>query len=89
MGGGSGKFEVSSGGGIQPVWRNDEKEMYFLGPDGKLMAVSVKAGAASFEAGELSSDFEKNADQCLTTLTVAIGPRKRLFRIASGCTSSG
>jgi dipeptidyl aminopeptidase/acylaminoacyl peptidase len=40
------KWRVSSNGGQQPRWREDGKEIYFVAPDGKLMAVSVGAGAA-------------------------------------------
>ena len=47
---GSGKWQVSTAGGVQPRWRHDGKELFYLTEDGKLMAVSVKAGA-TFEAG--------------------------------------
>jgi eukaryotic-like serine/threonine-protein kinase len=36
-----GKWQVSTNGGVQPRWRPDGKELYFLAPDGKLMAVSI------------------------------------------------
>ena len=38
------KHQVSTGGGSEPVWRGDGKELYYLTPDGKLMAVDVTAG---------------------------------------------
>ncbi|MBI3665541.1 MAG: PD40 domain-containing protein, partial [Acidobacteria bacterium] len=44
------KRQVSNAGGCQPLWRKDGKELFYLGMDGKLMAVDVKAGAG-FEAG--------------------------------------
>jgi Tol biopolymer transport system component len=47
---GAGKFQVSSGGGTQPRWRRDGKELFYIAPDGKLMAVDVKT-APRFEAG--------------------------------------
>ncbi len=46
----SGKWQISSSGGDQPRWRRDGKELFFLAPDGQLMAVEVRAGA-SFERG--------------------------------------
>ena len=46
----TGKWQVSAGGGIQPRWRTDGKELYFVAPDGKLMAASITAGA-TFAAG--------------------------------------
>ena len=42
----TGKWQVSTAGGIQPRWRNDGKELYFISPDGKLMAASITAGTA-------------------------------------------
>jgi serine/threonine protein kinase/Tol biopolymer transport system component len=40
----SGKVPVSTGGGTQPRWRRDGKELFYLAPDRKLMTVPVKAG---------------------------------------------
>jgi Tol biopolymer transport system component len=40
----TGKWQVSSAGGSQPRWRHDGKELFYLAPDRKLMAVSVKTG---------------------------------------------
>jgi DNA-binding winged helix-turn-helix (wHTH) protein/Tol biopolymer transport system component len=34
-------WPVSSAGGVQPVWRQDGRELYYLGLDGTLNAVSV------------------------------------------------
>src|SRR5207249_3068312 len=45
-----GKWQVSVGGGTEPRWRRDGKEMYFIAPDKKVMALPVKLGA-TFEAG--------------------------------------
>jgi WD40 repeat protein len=35
---------ISTGGGVVPRWRRDGKELYYLAPDGKLMAVDIKPG---------------------------------------------
>jgi eukaryotic-like serine/threonine-protein kinase len=40
---GGGKWQVSTGGGTQPSWRRDGKELFYLAPDRNLMAVAVKA----------------------------------------------
>ena len=37
-------WKVSDAGGSEPRWRGDGKELYYLAPDGKLMAVDVKEG---------------------------------------------
>jgi eukaryotic-like serine/threonine-protein kinase len=46
-----GKWQVSTGGGVQPRWRPDGKELYFIAPDRKLMAVTVAALESTFEVG--------------------------------------
>ena len=45
------KWQVSTGGGTQPRWRADGKELYFIAPDEKLMAVPVTATDVTFAAG--------------------------------------
>jgi serine/threonine protein kinase len=35
---------ISIGGGMQPQWRRDGHELYYLAPDGSLMHVAVNAG---------------------------------------------
>jgi hypothetical protein len=54
---GGGKFQVSTGGGSQPRWRRDGKELYYLAADGKLMAVDVET-APKFEAGTPHALFD-------------------------------
>jgi eukaryotic-like serine/threonine-protein kinase len=39
------KHQLSSGGGSQPLWRGDSKELYYVSPDGKIMSVEIKPGA--------------------------------------------
>ena len=39
-----GKWQVSNAGGDQPRWRSDGKELFYLGPDSRMMAVPVKTG---------------------------------------------
>ncbi len=41
-----GKWQVSTRGGAQPRWRRDGRELFYLAPDGKLMAAAVNAGPA-------------------------------------------
>ena len=36
------KTQISSGGGVQPRWRRDGKELFYLSPDNRLMAVPIK-----------------------------------------------
>ena len=46
----TGKWQVSTGGGMQPRWPADGRELYFIAPDGKLMAASVTTSGATFTA---------------------------------------
>jgi hypothetical protein len=39
-----GKWQMSTTGGTAPVWRRDGKELFYLAPDHKLMAVAVRTG---------------------------------------------
>jgi Tol biopolymer transport system component len=39
-----GKWMISTAGGDKPRWRRDGKEIYYIAPDRKLMAVPVTTG---------------------------------------------
>lgn len=38
----AGKWQISTNGGLEPVWSRDGRELYYYGPDNKIMAVSIK-----------------------------------------------
>ena len=40
---GQARTQVSSNGGAQPRWRGDSRELFYVGPDGTLMAVPLNA----------------------------------------------
>jgi eukaryotic-like serine/threonine-protein kinase len=61
-----GKWQISTGGGLQPRWRGDGKELFYLSLDGKLMAVPVNTGA-SFDAGAPVALFQANAKEPVAT----------------------
>jgi Tol biopolymer transport system component len=46
-----GQWQVSTSGGIQARWRPDGKELYYIAPDGKLMAASIKVKGTALELG--------------------------------------
>ncbi|MCG6954458.1 MAG: protein kinase [Gemmatimonadetes bacterium] len=46
-----GKWQISHGGGTEPVWNPDGRELYYRSPDQELMAVHVNA-SSSFHAGQ-------------------------------------
>ena len=41
---GAGKWTVSNGGGYEPAWRADGRELFYLTGNGALMAVDIEAG---------------------------------------------
>ncbi|HEV2323884.1 MAG TPA: protein kinase [Terracidiphilus sp.] len=47
----TGRWEISTSGGLQPMWRRDGKELFYLTPDEKLMAVDVDTTSGTFKAG--------------------------------------
>jgi hypothetical protein len=51
------KWQVSTGGGDQPRWRRDGKEMFYLAPDRKLMLVPIAVPGA-FDAAAPRPLFE-------------------------------
>jgi len=51
------KLQVSTGGGTQPRWSADGKELYFIAPDGKLMAAPITSTGATFAAGTPTALF--------------------------------
>ena len=53
-----GKTQVSTLGGFQPRWRGDGKELFYIGPDKKLMAVDIKSDADGIQAGAPRALFD-------------------------------
>ena len=47
---GVGKWQISTAGGDKPRWRRDGRELYYIAPDRKMMAVPVKTDP-TFEPG--------------------------------------
>jgi serine/threonine protein kinase len=45
-----GKWQISRGTGTRARWRRDGKELYYVSPDGKMMAVEIHVGPAGFDA---------------------------------------
>jgi Tol biopolymer transport system component len=52
-----GQWQVSTAGGIAPRWSPDGKELYYLGPDAKLMAAPIIVKGAALEPGAPVSLF--------------------------------
>ena len=46
-----GQWLVSTAGGTRPLWAPNGQELFFVAPDGSLMAVRVDARGSSWRAG--------------------------------------
>jgi eukaryotic-like serine/threonine-protein kinase len=46
-----GQQQVSTSGGIQARWRSDGQELYYIAPDGKLMAVPITIDGGAIQPG--------------------------------------
>jgi Tol biopolymer transport system component len=46
-----GPVPISTTGGVYPRWSRDGKELYFIAPDAKLLAVRIRATATAVEPG--------------------------------------
>jgi Tol biopolymer transport system component/predicted Ser/Thr protein kinase len=66
---GNGKWQVSSGGGEEPRWRQDGKELFYVAAGGKMMAAAVTAGA-SFEASSPAALFQTHRRQPISAQDV-------------------
>ena len=49
--GGEGKWQVSAHGGVNPLWRRDGRELNYMSPDNKLMAVPVATSGSALQLG--------------------------------------
>jgi serine/threonine protein kinase len=61
-----GKWQVSNAGGVEPKWRGDGKELFYLSSDSKMMAVPVKT-SSNFDPGTPMLLFQANPREMLAT----------------------
>jgi Tol biopolymer transport system component len=55
---GTGLWPVSTAGGITPLWRANGKELYYINPDGAMMASPITVTGSSLEAGSPVTLFQ-------------------------------
>jgi len=65
-----GKWQVSPGGGCQPRWRRDGKELFYLSSDNKVMAAEVKTSESNFDAGAVHALFDAQSRYTFDTYDV-------------------
>ena len=54
---GDGLWPISLAGGMQPEWRRDGRELFYISADGKIMAVPVTTDGSTFKAGAARALF--------------------------------
>jgi eukaryotic-like serine/threonine-protein kinase len=54
------KTTISAGGGVQPRWSTDGRELYYLRPDGVLIAVAAGTSGQAFSVGRATTLFQTN-----------------------------
>jgi len=66
----TGELQVSIAGGVTPRWRHDERELYYLAPDRKLMVVDLKEISGSLQVASIRPLFELFSTMYLTAAGV-------------------
>jgi hypothetical protein len=66
---------------MQPEWRRDGKELFYLSGDGKIMAVDVATDGAEFAAGVPLELFDVDIPE-------ATSPTRRITRPAATASAS-
>jgi Tol biopolymer transport system component len=51
------KWPITAQGGTEPLWKRDGRELYYLAPTGKIMAVSIKSDP-TFQVGQTTELFQ-------------------------------
>jgi eukaryotic-like serine/threonine-protein kinase len=67
------RYQVSTAGGRRPRWRSDGKELFYLSPDNRMMAVPVKATPPTLDFG---------APTALFSVSAATSPAEANFEVA-------
>jgi eukaryotic-like serine/threonine-protein kinase len=67
--GGVGKWQVSRGGGTEPRWRGDGKEIFYLGPTGTMTAVAVST-VGTFSTGTPAPLFQFHGRAAISSTDV-------------------
>jgi eukaryotic-like serine/threonine-protein kinase len=75
-----GKWMISNGGGGQPVWRRDGRELFYINPERKLMSVVVKADA-TFQASIPQPLFDTRIDDFRSNSRYDVAPDGQRFLI--------
>jgi len=79
------RWQISASGGVQPEWRGDGRELFYLDSSGRLMAVEVHA-ALHFRAGKTTPLFQTRLepDPTIEEYRVTADGQRFLLRVPVG-----
>jgi hypothetical protein len=91
----TGKWQISNRGGTNPRWRGDGKELFYLSPDSKMIAVTIQTAATRVRVDSLqelfsvsvppqisrSSPYDVTGDGKRFLLSMQPDPRARVPRL--------
>jgi serine/threonine protein kinase len=86
---GQGKWQVSTNGGGSPQWSKDGKEIFYLGPDKKLMAVDIKSTGSTLEQGIPKPLFDTFVDAYTAPNRYAVSRDGKRFLINTSTEGDG
>ncbi len=78
-----GQWQISNNGGSLAIWRRDGKELFYVSPDSRITAVTVKAGA-NLEIGVPQSLFGAHFDSPSSRLAVTRDGQRFLMEAPAG-----
>lgn len=79
------RWQISTSGGVQPEWRGDGRELFYLDPAGTLMAVDIRS-LPSFEAGPPRRLFQTplRRSNAIEEYRVTVDGQRFLLRVPVG-----
>jgi Tol biopolymer transport system component len=83
-----GKWQVSQGGGNQPRWRRDGKELYYISADSKMMAVDVTMSPV-FKPGIAKTLFQTSIATSRRLFSYDVSADGKRFLINSAMADAG
>jgi len=76
------KRQISTNGGMQPMWRRDGRELFYLSPQGEFMVLDVSGGSsAAIETGVPRALFRSTFNPSIQLGEYAVTPDGKRFLI--------
>jgi serine/threonine protein kinase/Tol biopolymer transport system component len=83
LAGGPGKWQISSGGGIEPRWSATGNEISYISPDGDLMLADIKSASNSIAVGNVAKLFHIGEISALNIFRYDFPPDGKRFLVMS------